>query len=621
MFDTHVNRASNLRWRDRLGVQGGSIAWPLAVLIALLLIGGSPCKGQKLNFWVDSRRFDIRVITAGGVWLAQFIHKLSFVPREVERFKGKAVRNTSDENKRNLPFLETELGTGSDRLWNLFHREINGIVVNPWLIMRKQHWAGEVWQREGMAIGVALLGLVSNDTMERDRPTTADNIRLLQRDNVFPHTNILREGCSYIFYSVFDNDLSDRFIPRPIQQRLRIKRQRFCYFNAYLNPRSLRQCELLLSGSCGSRGSVSGFPIGDSLNTGRVRVADEYNKSEKLDTESYPFAVWAVIIFGLVIGFVGWCLIRKGRGWACVLGLALFIGGLAIFWHGLKLKDAIDERAFDSPSAASFLRDADTSSSICTIALFFSTRLKVLGCLWCPEHAYISVVRLRSIQTEIVNATDRVKNLAIVYVAQVYIVSGCPLELGELIDRYRPSPGIGWKFSTFSALRIDRGRLPSIDYKDMAYRSYRSGEGLSKIPYLDFNFTWDSISRSFRRFNAVLVHNWPSTQYLLSKARSHQHILPVSFASIPSHNTECSDFHQKTGFTETAKKIALKGFTVGLYLLLGFFFSALGVWHVQYEAPRHFDNAWNTCWLVLAFGIFLIVIGQVAFWRVLDVTL
>jgi hypothetical protein len=132
--------------------------------------------------------------------------------------------------------------------------------------------------------------------------------------------------------------------------------RRIAYFR---DRRQLRQGGGLLSSISGSCGSVGCALVGDGLDVSRIRVADEYKEREELDAESYPFTVWAVIVSGAVIGFVGWCLIRKGRGWACVIGLGLFVGGLLIFWHGLKLKDAIDAGA--PSSAVSFERDAGGS--------------------------------------------------------------------------------------------------------------------------------------------------------------------------------------------------------------------------------------------------------------------
>jgi len=158
---------------------------------------------------------------------------------------------------------------------------------------------------------------------------------------VFPRQYVSRDSLADILQGIFNHHPGYWTLPSGS-----VKYRSFDYSICHFDPRSFRQFELLcgsnsLAGGgmrCG-RSGVGGTSIGDRLNARRVRVTDEHKESQELDSESYPFAVWAVLVLGGLIGFVGWCLIRKGRGSACVLGLVLFVGGLLIFWHGLKLKE------------------------------------------------------------------------------------------------------------------------------------------------------------------------------------------------------------------------------------------------------------------------------------------
>lgn len=78
------------------------------------------------------------------------------------------------------------------------------------------------------------------------------------------------------------------------------------------------------------------------------------------------------------------------------------------------------------------------------------------------------------------------------------------------------------------------------------------------------------------------------------------------------------NFGQTPKLVRLLEKIALQSLKITFGGVLSFFLTALGLWHIQFEAPRHADNGWRTCWLVLALGVVLVVGGQFVLWRLLE---
>jgi hypothetical protein len=68
---------------------------------------------------------------------------------------------------------------------------------------------------------------------------------------------------------------------------------------------------------------------------------------------------------------------------------------------------------------------------------------------------------------------------------------------------------------------------------------------------------------------------------------------------------------------QLAEKTVLNGLIIGCLLCAACFFSAFGLWHIQFYAPRNVEihgvDGWLP-WGIIALGFIFIVVGQGCLW-------
>ena len=120
-----------------------------------------------------------------------------------------------------------------------------------------------------------------------------------------------------------------------------VPRESLLNLNRFVNaqPRTFGKLKVFLCRLGTDQSSTGSRFTGISLNTRGVRIADQNNESEDLNTEPEPFAHRLIQGLGVLMIAIGWIIYRRSIRWRwpwwLLIGLLVWLPGLLIFYCAL----------------------------------------------------------------------------------------------------------------------------------------------------------------------------------------------------------------------------------------------------------------------------------------------